>query len=194
MSNRNATMAQARAILAIYEELPAERLQGIGTALLHLVREYLAGEQMKAVNLRVLRQVLGLRCTGEGAWAIIDWSEARPWVNSGSAIIRMPPFQRRTDLVRLRPTDVGVSDDDRPKDVVGLAGSWGYMSVPRGALDKFLKKTSFHGGFAGTAMVPLGDAQYAYVQIGEDGSVREIGQMNVHEPSYATTWSVIMAC
>lgn len=194
MTERTASMRQASELLRIFEDLPAQRLQGIGQALLHLVRERLAQEpdSQKPIALKTVRQVLGLSPMAEEALAVVHWREVQPAQHFEAAVIRQPAKPRCTTFARLRPTDVGLPNDAHRNDVIELALSWGYQRVPRGALDEFLRNPPMQGYYRGFATVPLREGQYTYLFIG--GGIREVERMVPESTDYKTTWSVIMAC
>ncbi len=193
MTTPLATVPQVLKLAGMFTDVPRDRMNGIGFGLSAIVAEYLCQSQPKQLSLRTVRLAFGLPLT-DHIWTTFAWQEARPTQYFEAAVIHQPAKARCASLIRLRPTDIGLSNDDHPNDVIELASSWGYQCVPRPVLDQLFTLPNFRGGASGTAMVPLGDGKYAYVLVDESGLVREVDQMNVGEPSYATTWSVIMAC
>ncbi len=195
MTTPLATVAQVLKLAGMFTDVPRDQMNGIGFGLSAIVAEYLCQLEPKRLSLKTVRQVLGLSPLADDVWITVDWQEAQPTQHFEAATIRQRAKPRRTVLTRLRPTDVGLSNDAHPNDVIDLAVSWGYKSVPRAALETLLRNLpASRGHYSGYAMVPLGDAQYAYLEIFTNGPVLSVGQMDVTEPYFATTWSVIVSC
>lgn len=193
MTTPLATVPQVLKLAGMFTEVPRDRMNGIGFGLAAIMSEYLSQPNPRRLSLKTVRQVLGLSPMAEEALAVVHWREAQPTQHFEAAVIRQPAKPRCTTFVRLRPTDVGLLNDAHPNDVIDLASSWGYQSVARGALDELLgNQPPLRGHYHGFAMVPLGNAQYAYLFIGV--GIREVEQMVPNSTDYATTWSVIMAC
>lgn len=186
------TVPQVLKLAGMFTEVPRDRMNGIGFGLAAIMAEYLSQPNPRRLSLKTVRQVLGLPPMAEEALAVVHWREVQPTQHFEAATIRQPAKPRYTILTRLRPTDVGLPNDAHPNDVIELASSWGYQSVPRGALDEILRNPPRSGHYHGFAMVPLGNGQYTYLFIG--GGIREVSQMVPDSTDYDTTWSVVMAC
>ncbi len=188
------TVPQVLKFAGMYTEVPRDRMNGIGFGLGAIVAEYLCQSEPKRLSLKTVRQVLSLPPLESDVWMVVDWRETPPRVKSGFAVISGPTKHHRSFLTQLRPTDVGLSNDAHPADVIDLATSWGYSVVPRVVLETLIQNPPpSRGQYLGQAVVPLGNAQFAYLDTFATGHARRIDQMDVTAPNFATTWSVIMA-